>query len=64
MFVQSLDASPGDYFLSTVFPTRKIPRDMGDASIRSLGIKNNEQLMVQAIQEFSSAESDESDDSD
>jgi len=62
MFVQSLDASPGDYFLSTVFPTRKIPRDM-DASIRSLGIKNNEQLMVQAIQEFSSDESD-SDDSD
>jgi len=64
VFVQSLDASPGDYFLSTVFPTRKIPRDMGDASIRSLGIKNNEQLMVQAIQEFSSDESDESDDSD
>merc|ERR1712131_378835 len=64
MFVQSLDASPGDYFLSTVFPTRKIPRDMGDASIRSLGIKNNEQLMVQAIREFSSDESDESDDTD
>jgi FAS-associated factor 2 len=62
LFVQSLDSSPGDYFLSTVFPTRKIDRNLNE-SISSLGIKNNEQLMVQEIQddEFSDDSSDSSD---
>merc|ERR1719383_32253 len=65
MFVQSLDSSPGDYHLSTVFPVRKIERPNPGSSITisQVGIKNNDQLMVQevALDDFSDDESDESD---
>ena len=63
MFVQSLDSSPGDYHLSTVFPIRKIERS--NMTLREAGIKNNEQLMVQAValDDFSD-DDDDSDESD
>ena len=63
VFVQSLDSSPGDYHLSTVFPVRKIERS--SLTLSEVGIKNNDQLMVQAVamDDFSD-ESDESDESD
>jgi len=61
LFVQSLDASPASYYLSSVYPVRKITADtLGTLS--TLGIQNNEQLMVQSQAEFSSDDEDEDDD--
>jgi len=62
LYVQSLDDAPGDCYLSTVFPPRKINPTDTSKTLSDFGIKNNEQLMVQAISdEFSSDDSDESD---
>jgi len=62
LYVESLEDSPGQCFISTVFPVRKItPSET--RSLAELGIKNNDQLMIQAVELFSSDE-DESDESD
>lgn len=62
VYVQSLDDCPGDCFLSTVFPTRKIEPHDNLKTLSDFGIKNNEQLMVQAITgEFSDESEDDSD---
>ena len=47
VYVQSLDDAPGDYFLSTVFPTKKIDLADNSKTLKDFGIKNNDQLMVQ-----------------
>ena len=47
VYVQSLDEAPGDYFLSTVFPTKKIELADNSKTLKDFGIKNNDQLMVQ-----------------
>merc|ERR1711937_233788 len=63
IYVQSLDDAPGDYFLSTVFPTKKIDLADNSKTLKDFGIKNNDQLMVQAIaNEFSSDDSSEDSD--
>merc|ERR1711937_710396 len=63
IYVQSLDDAPGDYFLSTVFPTKKIDLADNSKTLEDFGIKNNDQLMVQAIaNEFSSDDSSEDSD--
>lgn len=62
LYVESLEDSPGECFISSVFPVRKItPSET--RSLAELGIKNNDQLMIQAVELFSSDE-DESDESD
>ena len=39
----------GDYFLSIVFPTKKIDLADNSETLKDFGIKNNLQLMVQGL---------------